>query len=200
MFSREPIYKNLEEIQIDSIKMIEYFAEQYLRFIPREIKNFPSHGVDHSINIILQLNDFVEDWELRLNNQEMFLLYLGAWLHDIGCLVSRENHSQESVRIIVGNEGVCTSLNAVDREVLINLRYLILSHRASYSIGNVPDTRGAVRLRLICSIFRLIDACEITCTKCPKNVYELIKDSFVNEDGSPDEEAHAFWRAHKTRY
>jgi len=42
----------------------------------------------------------------------------------------------------------------------------------------------------------LLDACEITNFKCPKAVYDEIKDDLKNIDGTPDKDAIEFWEGH----
>jgi hypothetical protein len=171
--------------------MVGIYAEQFLRFIPRNIKNFPSHGMDHSINIINLTNAFVDGWSISLSEDERYLLYLAAWLHDIGCICGREHHNEVSFQILARNESICNSINAVNGNVLHDLKYVINSHSSIYPIDTVPKMRSRVRLRLICSIFRLLDACEISCTKCPKEVFSLIRPTL---DGDPI--AYSFWDGH----
>jgi len=166
MFPYDPIYTKISDIQSDSLKMVSIYAEQFLRFIPRNIKNFPSHGLDHSI------------------------LYLAAWLHDIGCICDRDHHNEVSFEILLNNENICNSINAVNNS-LHELKYIINSHSSDYVIENVPKIVNKIRLQLICSIFRLLDACEISCTKCPKEVFELIRPTLEK-----DQIAYCFWDGH----
>jgi len=191
MFPYDPIYTGISDIQSDSLKMAAIYAEQFLRFIPRNLKNFPSHGLDHSINIIHLTNDFIENWDISLSEDEKYLLYLSAWFHDIGCICDREHHNEVSFQIVTHNENICNSINLVNNNTLYELKYLINSHSSIYNIEEVPKMSNRVRLQLICSIFRLTDACEISCTKCPKAVFELISPTLKK-----DQTAYSFWNGH----
>ncbi len=191
MFPYNPIYSGISEIQSDSLKMVAIYAEQFLRFMPRNIKNFPSHGLDHSINIIKLTDCFIENWGISVTEDEKYLLYLAAWLHDIGCISDREHHNEVSFKILARDEGACNSINYVNPSALVQLKYIINSHSSSYNIDDVPETINGVRLKLICSVFRLLDACEICCTKCPRAVFEEIAPTL--ED---DLIARSYWDGH----
>ncbi len=192
----EPKYYNLTANQKTALLIAASYSESFLRFIPRQIKNFPSHGVDHTLNIIELINKFLERWEIKLSRNERFLLYLAAWLHDIGCIRSRKRHNRESVKLLEENGTLCTILNGMDNEAILNLRDIILSHTRSYKIENIPKKRGKIRTQLLCSIFRLMDACEVTRYKCPIEVYSVIKGSFKKRGGVPDNIAIQFWEGH----
>jgi len=189
-------YRGISHSQKTILVTVSKFAESFLRFAPRKIQNFPSHGVDHSVNIIRMINDFSEKWEIRLSRTERFILYAAAWLHDIGCVKDRTPHNKLSVDILLNSESICNSFNELDNDQLFILQNVIESHSSSYDIMTVPEKRGRVRVRLICAIFRLIDACEITSFKCPKAVYDEIKDDLKKPDGTPDRDAVEFWEGH----
>jgi len=189
-------YKGITHPQKTVLVAVSKYAESFLRFAPRKIKNFPSHGVDHSVSIIRMINSFPEEWGIKLNRTERFLLYAAAWLHDIGCVKDRTPHNTISVDILMNSTSVCDWLNSLDPDLLFILGYVIESHSSSYDISTVPENRGSVRVRLICAIFRLLDACEITNFKCPAQVYYEIKDDLKNPDGSVDTDAIEFWEGH----
>lgn len=189
-------YMGINYSQKTILVTVSKFAESFLRFAPRKIKNFPSHGVDHSVSIIRMINDFTEKWEIKLSRTERFILYAAAWLHDIGCVKDRSPHNKLSVDILVNSETICNSFNELDNDQLFILQNVIESHSSTYDIMTVPEKRGRVRVRLICAIFRLIDACEITNFKCPAAVFAEIKDDLKNDDGTPDKDALGFWEGH----
>jgi hypothetical protein len=189
-------YKGISHPQKTILVTVSKFAEGFLRFAPRKIRNFPSHGIDHSVSIIRMINSFPEEWGLKLSRTERFILYSAAWLHDIGCVKERTPHNTLSVDILLNSESICDSFNSVDSDLLFILQNVIESHSSSYDISTVPAKRGSVRVRLICAIFRLIDACEITNFKCPAQVFAEIKDDLKKDDGSMDEDAIEFWEGH----
>lgn len=189
-------YYGITEEHRNALIYIETYGESFLQFLPRELKNFPSHGIIHTLLIINSINNFLKNWEIRLNGDEIFLLYVAAWLHDIGCISSRTDHGEKSFEILIKDEILCNVLNLINEDVIFNLEQVIKSHPSTYSITTVLKTNGTIRLQLICAIFRLIDACEITNIKCPKAVFEEIKDDLKLPNGSPDDEAIKFWEAH----
>jgi hypothetical protein len=190
----DPKYNGLTERQKSIIFVAANFSESFLRFIPRQIKNYPSHGIDHTLNIIELTNKFLDRWGITLRRDEKFLLYLAAWLHDIGCIRVRKNHNRKSIQLLEENESLCNLLNSMDNELFLNLCDIIRCHSKSNSrtngIEKVPKKRGKIRAQFICSIFRLMDACEITKSKCPIEVYKEIKSSFKDAD------AIEFWEGH----
>lgn len=189
-------YKGITHPQKTILVAVSKYAESFLRFAPRKIRNFPSHGVDHSVSIIRMINSFPEEWGIKLTRAERFTLYAAAWLHDIGCVKDRTPHNKISVDILMNSESICDFFNSLDSDLLFILEYVIESHSSSYDISTVPVKRGTIRVRLICAIFRLLDACEITNFKCPASVYTEIKDDLKNDDGSEDKDAIEFWKGH----
>jgi len=190
------VYKGISHPQKTILISVSKYAEGFLRFAPRTIRNYPSHGVDHSVSIIRMINDFTEKWGIKLSRTERFILYAAAWLHDIGCVKERSPHNTISVDILLRSEIICDSFNSIDNDQLFILQDVIESHSSTYDISTVPVKRGAVRVRLICAIFRLIDGCEITNFKCPVAVFTEIKDDLKKVDGSIDAEAIEFWEGH----
>jgi len=191
MFPYDPIYTGISDIQSDSLKMVAIYAEQFLRFMPRNIQNFPSHGLDHSINIIKLINEFTGNWNISVTEDEKYILYLSAWLHDIGCICDREHHNEVSYQILLQDESTCNIINNVSANALYNLKFTINSHSSSYDIEEVPKNLNGVRLQLICATFRILDACEISCTKCPKAVFDIIAPTLKE-----DPIAYSFWDGH----
>jgi hypothetical protein len=145
------------------------------------------------------MNSFTETWGIDLNENERFILYVAAWLHDIGCIRERTPHNLLSVEILLKDQNTCSYLNNIDNDLLKILRYIIESHsktHCTYSIDEIPEKIGSVRVRLVSAIFRLLDACEITKYKCPVQVFAEIKDDLKKGDGTPDTEAIEFWEGH----
>ena len=192
MFPYDADYKKISTWQRGSLKSIELYAEPFLRFNPRAIRNFPSHGVDHTVGIISNINSFIESWNISLSKNERYLLYLSAWLHDIGCLKGRKDHNIKSFNILLENGEICGIIRSESQYNLTNLAYLINSHSSNYrNINAIPIKSGNARIRLLCGIFRLMDACEICNTKCPKQVYDCIHASLQRNIIS-----HSFWLGH----
>lgn len=179
-------YANVSDSHQAKLKQIEFFSEQLLKFIPRGIPDYPSHGVDHSQNIIDLLDKFIKAWSIDITEKEAYLLYLGAWVHDIGNITGRDGHNKKSAEI-VGKIPFFGSI--LGKDIVTLLKWIAKAHSSKYPLKEVPQNCLSVRLQLVCSIFRIMDACEIVYSKCPNEVYELIKDDLGSESDK-------YWKAH----
>jgi hypothetical protein len=192
-------YTGITDQQETVLYHISMYSEGFLRFVSRKIRNFPSHGVDHSVRIIQLINHFTENWKIELTENERFMLYVAAWLHDIGCIRERDPHNLLSVEILMRDHNTCNYLDNIDSNLLRILRYIIESHSKShcpYTLDKIPERIGSIRVRLLSAIFRLMDACEITKYKCPVQVFSEIRDDLKKPDGTPDTQAIEFWEGH----
>jgi len=179
-------YKHVQDdTYLAKLMEMEAFWRQILRFLPRGVPDFPSHGVDHSEKIVILINDFIEEWKPELSVKEIYLLYLAAWAHDIGCLNGREKHHIKSVELLKKTP-VFESL--LGDEIFTDLKWIVVSHSSKYLMVKVPKTCFGVRLKLVASIFRILDGCEMGSSKCPPIVYNLI------DDLHPESKKH--WEAH----
>lgn len=179
-------YRKISEFNKAKLQQVEFVSEKFLNFIPRGIPDYPSHGKDHSQSIIRLLNNFIDTWSIALIEKELYLLYLGAWVHDIGCVVKRENHNEISADMILKTPFFTSIL---DKNIITLLQYIVKGHSSQYDLKQVPKDCLGVKLQLLCSIFRVMDACEIDSSKCPKEVFEFIKDLM-----KPESKEH--WIAH----
>ena len=179
-------YANVSDAYEAKLKQIEVFSEKFLKFIQRGIPDYPSHGVDHSQNIIVLLDKFIEAWSIDITEKESYLLYLGAWVHDIGNITGRDGHNKKSAEI-VGKIPFFRSI--LGKDIVALLKWIAKAHSSKYPLKEVPQNCLNVRLQLVCSIFRIMDASEIVYSKCPNEVYELIKDDLGSESDK-------YWKAH----
>jgi hypothetical protein len=189
MYSRDFQYKYIDTLYQDWVNQIGIGAEKYLRYLPREIPEFPSHGPDHSINIIDMIMDFVNKWDANLSEEEIFLLYVSAWVHDMGCLICRNDHQKHSVTML---DRTAIVREILGEELYTCLKYIVKYHSSDEDLKEVPKKWGRIELQKVCAIFRLLDACDITEIKCPKGVYEIIKISTPPLSKTADE----YWNAH----
>ncbi len=179
-------YANISDAYEAKLKQIEIVSKRFLKFVPRDIPNYPSHGVDHSQNIIKLLNEFIEAWSINLTKKETYLLYLGAWVHDIGIITGREGHNESSAEILDKTPFFGSILG---KDIVALLKWIVMAHSSSYPMKKVPKNFLGVNLQLICSVFRIMDACEIAYSKCPSEVYELIKNDLDTKNDK-------YWKAH----
>jgi len=150
------------------LDLFQNFCGDFLRFIPGTLPDFSSHGIDHTLRIIKNINTFILGWNLEISSDELLLLYIAAWTHDIGCVRERENHHDVSVEIITTEE----SLQPLDESFTYCLSQIIIAHRKKYPIESVPEMYDGIRLQLLCAIFRIMDGCEITYKRAPIAVFK----------------------------
>jgi len=55
---------------------------------------YTNHGVYHSYNVLSYAEHIIDQLGLILNNYELFILYLGAYYHDMGMLLRSEEYSE----------------------------------------------------------------------------------------------------------
>jgi len=182
------IYKNTSEDYYSMIRIFQLYCEKILTFVPRvnSLQDYPSHGIDHSLRIIAYINSFIESFNIEITDEEVYLLYLAAWVHDIGCICGREDHNEDSVKILSGD---CDFYNLLEDKHKTCLNFIILSHRKKYDINTVPETIDIIRLKYLCAIFRLMDACDIARDRCPPIVYKYIKESLPAD-------SQKYWESH----
>lgn len=181
-------YKHLNPMFGAKLTQIELLAAKILRFIPRSIPEYPSHGVDHSIQIIEHLDSFIDNWHLALSDEEIYLLYLGSWLHDIGNIVDRDEHHIHSMNFIEKSQIIESQLGMTTKS---QLEWLVKGHSSKCDIKDVPIDLDKIRLRFITAVFRIVDACEIINTKCPMEVYQLIEKTMPQNNK-------IYWEAHRS--
>ena len=183
-----PAYKYINNFYLLGILIqVEIFSRVLLRFSQRGT-DMTSHDAVHSMNIIEYIDQFVEKWPNDLTEDEIFLLYLGAWLHDTGTIIGREDHPVYSRFII--RETFRLQRLIQNRKVVICLQSLAHSHSSPSDISGIPEIRWGVRLRMICALFRIFDSMDLEeKSRCPKEVYRIIH----NSDNPPGKDSDPSW-------
>lgn len=169
----------------------EEYASHLLPFIPRGLPVFQSHGVGHSQAIITYINQLLISFPLPLNQQEIFLLYLAAWFHDIGFLHplsihNRGRHPEISEDMIMRDRFLSELLSPEERE---NLAVIVRFHDTHSDLLKIR-TSSTLKIPLLAGLFRLADAIDIGKDRCPPEVFCLIEDGL-------DEHSRRHWKAHQ---
>jgi len=187
-----PAYKLINNsFLLGVLIQVEIFSRVLLRFSQRGGTDMTSHDAIHSMNIIEFIDQFVEKWPNDLTEDEIFLLYLSAWLHDTGMIVGRENHHIYSRYNIRQTNNLHRIIQ--NRKIIICLQSLALSHSSSSDISSIPEIRWGIRLRMICALFRIFDSMDMEeKSRCPKEVYRIIQ----NSDNPLRKDLNPFWRGH----
>lgn len=184
LISDEKLLFNLDNVEDLLPKLMEY----YLR--APDMKDYTPHGKYHTIRVIEILNRFFE--EFYFSDEEKYLLYIAAWVHDLGCIERREGHAKKSASFIIRLSTTFDVL--VGPEATMLLPYIVGGHSKDSDITGLPNTMRLfkdddIRLKFITAIFRLADGCDITKRRTPAILYEILK-STLGDDGI------RYWEAH----
>jgi len=184
---------------IDKLEIIRNMLKPVLSYIPRGLDNYTDHGTSHSERIeklIDRLAEALKDGSpATLNEMEEFLLRLTAWVHDLGCIISRKRHAERSGRIlethfsdipyiteyipIIALIAKAHSDDGGDKNRILDLSDRPISIQGEH-----------VRLRYIGAVFRLLDACDISSERTPGLVRKILIEEMSDENKK-------YWDAHK---
>lgn len=164
----------------DPFSDLRKLAEKILYFWANELQYFTDHGPEHSERVADYLTRMIvqNSSQVTFNDEEVFLLYLSAWYHDIGNLCGRENHHIRSRNFIRGSWGRTWLGNYLNRQELSVLGILCYAHGADPSSVYPRETimdGHPVRLRTLGALLRLADACDSDCRKSPDEPFDLLK-------------------------
>jgi len=162
-----------------------------LSYIPRGIPGYTDHGILHSINVLGFIQDVVKEYPVEFSEEERHLLALASVLHDIGCIVKREKHNQITLQLLDKNRFrfLRQMIGALNYGAL---RQVILAHSREFDFAEIPkDPSRKIRLKLICPIFRLADACDIGQSRVMNLLFEILV-----EEGLLDVKSKKIWESH----
>lgn len=162
---------------------------------------YTDHGVDHSYQVLRTLGDLASLTSIY-QPLELYLLALGAWLHDIGMFVHPKSESPETVRKLhhersaeyVAREenDFYSLLSEIEIEIL---QELCRGHRGTYEINDISENcqlcyNGWVRPQFLAALLRIADACHISADRAPSLIRSVHGDSI-------SEESLHHWRLHE---
>jgi hypothetical protein len=173
------------------IKAVERYVTRLLPFIPRGLPVYQSHGVDHSLAVIRNINQVITIPGFKEEPGEVLLLYLAAWLHDLGylhpdSLLTRSAHSALTIGMIRRDQ---TILGLIDEDEQEPLETIIRNHDTRADLTLIPE-ETRFRTPLLAALFRLADAVDIGKDRCPVEVFTLIEDVL-------DDRSRNHWLAHQ---
>jgi len=163
---------------------VKYVASEILPHVHSfgDIEFYTNHGIRHSENVQAYIKKFCALCEISgkpLNEPETAILDCACWLHDIGCVRSRENHARHSVEII---RLLCTKGLLNLGAIKTHIEFVVLAHSSNgikiEAVENLRPVSGFednVRLQFICALFKLADECDITRLRAPRTLYEILK-------------------------
>ncbi|MDR0461316.1 MAG: HD domain-containing protein [Nitrososphaerota archaeon] len=154
---------------------------------------FTDHGIIHTNNVLHNICNLIREYPIpeKFTEDERFLLVLAAITHDIGCIVDRDTHEEKSIKMLQSNHFrfLLATIGALNFRALIKI---IKWHRKTQDLETIgQDPCDEIRLKLIASIFRLADACDMSGSriKC------LVMDILIEERQLPAK-SEAIWKAH----
>lgn len=169
------------------------FVTPLLNRVSQGIPEFTDHGVIHTNNVLYNVCDLIKEYPIpvKFTEDERFLLSLAAITHDIGCVTGREEHGDKSAKMLRKPQFNFLLNNIGD----LNFRALtkvIEWHSKKRDLETIgPDPCNEVRLKMIASIFRLADACDMSGAR----IKRLVMDILIEEKQLPAD-SEAIWKAH----
>ncbi len=181
---KDQIYSLLsDDILLSGIIAAGEYASGMLNFIPRGLPVYQSHGKIHSQNIIRNINELVRIPGFVINEKEAYILYLAAWLHDIGYLhpktiTCRSIHPKMSCQMIRSDNTISGFIHPDEMNCLMDI---ILFHDTTSDLKRIIDENPEIRTSLLAAIFRIADSIDVGVDRCPSEVFVLIEDSLDNQ-------------------
>ncbi len=185
-------YRNLR------VRMDEYVLD----FLAMNIRYFTSHGKRHSLGVIRQLSNLLPDNVLEtMTSVEVLILLCGAWLHDIGLLVNRDEKGRElnDAQIRDRHHELSTWkireispwIGLDDRNMIQLLAEICVCHRRSVEIlTRLPQPERfiqeqRVRTHLLAALLRAADALDTDYHRAPLLLEQI---------GTLSDDARLHWR------
>ena len=158
--------------------------EFVLDFLAMNIRYFTSHGRRHSLGVIRQLSNLLPDNVLEtMTSVEVLILLCGAWLHDIGLLVNRDEKGKELTDAEIRDRHhelsawkireIAPWAGLDDRNMVQLLAEICVCHRRSVKIADrleqlerfIQEQR--VRTHLLAALLRVADALDTDYHRAP---------------------------------
>lgn len=157
-----------------------------LNYYLRSLPDITDHGDKHSLRLIGYLNQIFST-KMNFTEKERFVLYLAAWLHDLGCINTRKYHNLESERMICENSSLKELLEKIPEREKKALRQVIVNHAGKFNEeGMINDVD--LDVKKISAVFRFVDACDISESRAPASILDFLEDMPTNDL--------AYWLAH----
>ena len=158
-----------------------------LNYFARSSPDLTDHGSEHSSRLINYLNQLFSA-NIKFTEEEKFVLYLAAWLHDLGCINTREYHNLESERMVRESKSLKNLLEKVSDEEKEALRKVIVNHTGKFNENGREIRNKNLNVLKMAAILRFIDACDISRRRAPKMILEFLNDIPLTN--------RVFWLAH----
>jgi hypothetical protein len=186
------IMPNLSEIDSIVSTLFPYVHSTH------DMKYFTNHARDHSIAVLKYIDEIIAICDLsgiNLNEVEKSILKCSCFLHDLGCIYDRDNHAEESVKII----DILCKKKHIDLKVIEDEVKIVVQTHSSKGLSKlesvdlerkIPGYDNAIRLKLLCVLFNIADECHIDRFRAPEAVYDVLKAKMPVESKS-------VWKGHQ---
>ena len=163
---------------------------------------YTAHDEDHSKRVEKILSRIVEicnqehEENCKINEHEEFILYCSAWIHDLGCIITRKNHAKKTCDIIKKNIRYINGIDGYEDLISQICGTHSFEKNKKDPILLLPkepitmDDGSKIDLQYLASVFRLADACDLDRRKTPKLIYEIFKEKMSKKSLN-------FWMAHR---
>ena len=152
---------------------VKRHLEKYLSFWCVRVNLYTDHSIYHCVrveNYADRLVSLLGNLRLRINLEELLLLKLGVYFHDVGMICGRERHAENSRRILKNYFAFLR--NELSEEEIDVLGDIVAAHVFQASLNDVDvgrniisyflkNRREYVRPRLLSAILRLADELDI---------------------------------------
>lgn len=193
----------LEDLEFDKTYTIHYLTNNVLPFVPRGLNDYVDHGIRHIRETIYKKNRLLE-WlginGVSLEPLEHIVLELSIWLHDVGCIVKRDDHGKRSAKIVKKLDfGIDLKLRECIETIIFHHTDVTLRDIKKLDIFEFRPLL-TVRQDILVAILRLSDALDAGNRKtrsenfgmrAPSSIYEILT-SFCR----PNQETKNHWKAH----
>jgi hypothetical protein len=166
-------------------------ATPLLHYVPSGIPGFTDHGTLHTVNVLRYIWHIEKEYPTKFTTEEKVILSLSSVFHDIGCIAAREKHNEASVRILSQKDFDMLRMD-IGKTMYRALITTILAHSRAYDLMKVDlNLCPEIRLRFICAMFRLADACDQSASRVKELLFKILLHEKLLDKTSKD-----IWKAH----
>ena len=165
----------------DRLALIETAAKSVLTYTVSKFPYHTPHNFLHSQNVEEILNWLVPDEiKLKMNDYEIFVVLVAAWLHDWGMVASKNEDAEEvrnlhHIRTESNFETLYDKIHLSLPEARIAGR-ICRGHRKENLLSPQYDdsflgSNILIRLRFLAALLRVADECDVTANRTPEVIY-----------------------------
>lgn len=186
------ILKDKNELLFNRLHPIIETSKNLLPYTVSKFPYYTPHFSVHSDHVEENLNCLIPDAEkLKMDENEIFFLLIGAWLHDWGMIATKDEDAEE----VRKQHHVRTESNFEKQYQMIHLSLdeariigrICRGHRKDdlHSMDYNDKFLGInklIRIRFLAALLRLADECDITANRTPEILYYNLRPEGASDD------------------